>query len=36
LKYHLRGISTPSGATFLQDYLKEHSISWSIFFSLRR
>lgn len=27
LKYHVRGISTPEGALFLENYLREHSIS---------
>lgn len=27
LKYHIRGIATPEGQQFLEDYLKEHQIS---------
>lgn len=35
LKYHIRGIATPTGAAFLENYLNEHAISWSTYFSLR-
>jgi hypothetical protein len=27
LKYHIRGIATPTGAAFLENYLNEYAIS---------